>query len=106
MPPPKWANQPSRHARGYDSRWVKLRLTILERDGYLCQTCLRKGRPTPLCVKPHDHAVDHIKPKAQGGTDDPDNLESLCAPCHDAKTVVDSGGTIPKAIGLDGWPIE
>ena len=101
-----WADKGSRHSRGYDAAWTRLRLIILKRDLYLCQACLRKGRPTPLCVRPYDHAVDHIKPKAKGGTDDRDNLESLCAPCHEAKTITDSGGTITKATGLDGWPIE
>jgi 5-methylcytosine-specific restriction protein A len=33
--------------------------------------------------------VDHIKPKAHGGTDDDDNLESLCAACHRAKTATE-----------------
>ncbi|MCO7226001.1 HNH endonuclease [Pleionea sp. CnH1-48] len=30
--------------------------------------------------------VDHITPKSRGGTDEPDNLQSLCYPCHDYKT--------------------
>ncbi|MDM7498745.1 HNH endonuclease, partial [Escherichia coli] len=30
--------------------------------------------------------VDHIIPKAHGGTDDDSNLESLCLECHRAKT--------------------
>ncbi|HCL5939948.1 TPA: HNH endonuclease [Citrobacter freundii] len=30
--------------------------------------------------------VDHIKPKAHGGTDDLSNLESICSGCHKAKT--------------------
>lgn len=30
--------------------------------------------------------VDHITPKADGGSDDDCNLQSLCAPCHEAKT--------------------
>jgi len=77
----------SRQARGYGSRWDKLRLTILARDSWLCQQCLRDDRVTPLKVKPYDHAVDHIVPKSQGGTDDPSNLESLCQePCHRLKS--------------------
>ena len=46
--------------------------------------------------------VDHIKPKAKGGTDDWDNLQSICDRCHDAKTKQDMG--VRPAIGLDGWP--
>jgi 5-methylcytosine-specific restriction protein A len=89
----------SRHARGYGTEWNKLRLRILERDKYLCQSCLRTGRVTAANI------VDHIKPKAQGGTDDEENLEAICRPCHDDKTVRDSGGRPKQAIGADGWPV-
>jgi len=72
---------------------------------YMCQQCLRGGRPTPLGVRPYDHAVDHILGKAKGGTDDHDNLESLCAPCHDAKSATESGsGRAKIIISADGWP--
>ncbi|WP_318591161.1 HNH endonuclease, partial [Enterobacter kobei] len=47
---------------------------------HLCQECLRNGRYTPA------ETVDHIKPKAHGGTDDLSNLESICRGCHKAKT--------------------
>jgi 5-methylcytosine-specific restriction protein A len=30
--------------------------------------------------------VDHIKPKANGGTDDETNLQSICEACHKEKT--------------------
>lgn len=33
---------------------------------------------------------DHIVNKAQGGTDDMDNLQSLCKPCHDKKSQQES----------------
>ena len=58
--------------------------------------CKRVGRATPATQ------VDHIKPKAKGGTDDWDNLQSICDRCHDAKTKQDMGAR--PAIGLDGWP--
>ena len=101
----------SRHARGYDSKWDRLRITILERDKYLCQQCLRDGRLTPLKVKPYDHAVDHITPKAKGGTDDPSNLESLCQePCHRLKSereALEGAGARPRprydAAGFPVW---
>jgi 5-methylcytosine-specific restriction protein A len=35
--------------------------------------------------------VDHIKPLFKGGTDAPANLQSLCVPCHEAKTRADAG---------------
>lgn len=88
----------SRHDRGYGTAWDKLRLRILKRDKHLCQGCL--PRPTPATQ------VDHITPKAKGGTDDEDNLQSLCAPCHEAKTIKDTGGKPRVAIGADGWPVQ
>lgn len=78
-----WGNHQaglSRHQRGYGVAWEKLRRVILQRDQYLCQTCLRDGIYTAA------YAVDHIKAKAHGGTDDPVNLESMCRRCHDRKT--------------------
>ncbi|MNY69216.1 HNH endonuclease [compost metagenome] len=44
----------------------------------------------------HCHSVtmelecDHIVNTAQGGTDDLDNLQSLCKPCHDKKSLAES----------------
>lgn len=90
----------SRHARGYGAAWDKLRKFILERDKHLCQPCLSKGRPTQAT------AVDHIKPKAKGGMDDPDNLQAICGPCHDEKTTLENGGRVKPRTGLDGWPID
>lgn len=36
----------SRHQRGYGTKWDKLRVTILQRDKYLCQICLRNRLAT------------------------------------------------------------
>lgn len=85
--------------RGYGWDWQKLRLTILQRDSYLCQACLTLGRPTPATD------VDHITPKVQGGTDDADNLRSLCRACHQAKSQrekpkQESDGKLRRS---DGW---
>lgn len=70
----------NRHERGYGSQWEKLRKAVLRRDSRLCQVCLQQGRVTPA------NEVDHIIPKAKGGQDDPPNLQSICRPCHQAKT--------------------
>ncbi len=66
--------------RGYGYAWQKLRITIFERDGYLCQVCKRAGRITPATE------IDHIKNKASGGTDESDNLQAICKTCHKIKT--------------------
>ncbi|EME0311878.1 HNH endonuclease [Enterobacter hormaechei] len=70
----------TRHQRGYGSKWDVLRLDVLTRDKHLCQSCKRNGRAEPA------RTVDHILPKAHGGTDEQTNLESLCWSCHRAKT--------------------
>lgn len=92
-----WSNK-SRHERGYGHQWDKLRKVILTRDSYLCQACKAKGRITAASQ------VDHVKVKAKGGTDDPANLRSLCAPCHVDKTTRDNGGRVKVRIGPNGWP--
>jgi len=70
----------TRHQRGYGTNWEKMRPLIFARDKGLSQGCLPKGIATTA------KCVDHIIPLAHGGTDDPSNLQSLCWPCHKAKT--------------------
>lgn len=96
-----WSNV-SRHKRGYGTAWEKLRKVILARDKHLCQPCRRAGR-----VKVGSQ-VDHRTPKAKGGTDDPENLEVICEPCHRVKSAAESGSPLKRkvAIGLDGWPVS
>lgn len=67
-------------ARGYGADWRKRRDSIMQRDCGLCQPCKAGGRITPAT------AVDHIVPKAAGGTDVESNLQAICKACHDAKT--------------------
>lgn len=95
-----WRHRASRHERGYDHRWVKQRLRIMDRDKHLCQPCMDRGRVTPA------KEVDHITPKAKGGTDDDANLQAICRQCHKAKTAREHRGDGPrKEFGPDGWPI-
>ena len=74
-----WHRAPASQ-RGYGHDWVKLTKLVKRRDKGLCQECLRNGKYKP------GRDVDHTVPKAQGGTDDPSNLELLCVPCHQRKT--------------------
>lgn len=73
----------SRHERGYGSKWDVIRARILTRDKHLCQQCMKDGRAKAATT------VDHIKPKAQGGTDADSNLQALCWPCHRMKTATE-----------------
>lgn len=52
----------------------------MERDKGLCQPCLKQQRLSQAT------SVDHIVPKAMGGTDSSRNLQAICDPCHKAKT--------------------
>ena len=88
----------SRHERGYGNEWDRLRLYILERDDGICQACLARGIVTQATE------VDHIRPKAKGGTDHEGNLAAICRPCHARKTIEDRGGKPRPAFDADGNP--
>jgi 5-methylcytosine-specific restriction protein A len=61
-------------------RWLAVRAAHLQ-DEPLCRECRKVGR-----VMAATH-VDHIIPRTAGGADyDESNLQSLCMPCHSAKT--------------------
>jgi 5-methylcytosine-specific restriction protein A len=66
-----WSTDPDRY-RGVDRATAQ---RIRERDNYTCQRCGSPG-----------YEVDHIINVARGGTDDDDNLQTLCPGCHDLKT--------------------
>lgn len=57
------------------SQWNMLREYILERDNYTCQDCNLFGMDTGM----HVH---HIKPVCTGGSNNEDNLITLCTYCH------------------------
>ena len=73
----------SRHERGYGAQWDKIRIEVLKRDYGLCQPCMKVGR-IHLAQE-----VDHIISKAEGGTDDMDNLQAIATECHRVKTAAD-----------------
>lgn len=73
----------TRHQRGYGAAWDALRKVVMQRDAGLCQPCRGDERVTLATM------VDHIKPRAEGGTDDLDNLQAICRECHSRKTDVE-----------------
>jgi 5-methylcytosine-specific restriction protein A len=61
--------------------WRRKRAAILLRDEYTCQAC---------GVITSQLEVDHIINRARGGSDDEENLQALCIPCHKLKTAAES----------------
>jgi len=96
-----WAGRGSASERGYGAEWQRLRDQIMARDGGICRCkhCKASGIVLPA------HEVDHITPKAHGGTDDPANLQAINRDCHKRKTAEDEGKRYRPATGLDGWPL-
>ena len=63
------------YQKGFNYGWSSRREAILNRDSYKCQICGAKD--TRL-------EVHHITYRSQGGTDDENNLITLCEDCHSA----------------------
>ncbi|MPX19093.1 HNH endonuclease [Moraxella catarrhalis] len=63
--------------------WRRNRDEALLRDLFTCQHCHRVFNPSML-------EADHIINRAQGGSDDLSNLQTLCKPCHKIKTQKES----------------
>ena len=68
------------HNKRYGSKWRKLRARFLNAHP-LCEQCRLQGRYT-LATEVH-----HIKPLADGGTNDLSNLMPLCKSCHSRITL-------------------
>lgn len=70
-------------ARGYGSAWQRTRAAVLAEHQRawpgLCPGWQRPAHPSD------DLTVDHVIPKALGGTDARENLQVLCRPCNSAK---------------------
>ena len=69
-------------ARGYNQKerygnsWKKIRDRYISAHP-LCEACLGLGRATVATL------VHHVRPIADGGTNDDSNLKSLCVSCHE-----------------------
>jgi len=74
------ADRPSPSLRGYGRNWQRLRVMVLRR----WPTCNSCGQPAT--------EVHHVKPLADGGTNEWSNLMALCKPCHSRITAGGTGG--------------
>jgi predicted HNH restriction endonuclease len=57
-------------------RWANIRSLVISRDNRTCTSC-EKTFPAK------DLTVHHVVPRREGGSDELDNLVTLCPPCHD-----------------------
>ena len=81
--------------------WQRLRLEQLRCEP-LCRYCGQMGLVVAATV------VDHVRPH-RGNRElafDPNNLQSLCKPCHDRfATLKDRGQAVPGC-DADGYPLD
>jgi len=73
--------------RGYGYKWRKVRERFLHDNPWCCDPFGDHHGQQIIATQ-----VDHIIPRAIGGLDGVDNLESLCAHCHSKKTAKEDGG--------------
>lgn len=104
-PVKKWDPGRGSKRERYGKDWERLRRDILRRDNKLCTACGAEAT-----------TVDHLVALAFGGTNDPDNLRSLCTYCHRRKTADDAtlgrqraaarrrGLPEPEGVGMDSRP--
>lgn len=76
MKNPSLVNEKVKHwgyQKGFNYGYSSRRSAILHRDSYTCQCCSKKNCRLE---------VHHIKFRSNGGTDDEENLITLCTDCH------------------------
>ena len=76
MKNPSLMNEKVKHwgyQKGFNYSYSSRREAVLHRDNYTCQCCGKKNCRLE---------VHHIKFKSNGGTDDEENLITLCEDCH------------------------
>ena len=80
MKDPSLANENKRHwgyQKGINYGFEKTKAMVLNRDDYICQYCKGKHKDPKL-------EVHHIIYRSNNGSDEPENLITLCKTCHDA----------------------
>lgn len=82
--PPPWDG---RSGNTMPQGWQRTRRRIMQRDRYECQFDMTGAG---LICGARATEVDHITPRSEGGTDDPENLMAICHKHHLAKTQMES----------------
>ena len=71
--------QGKQYQQGTLANWENLKAYAKYRDGYKCRACGKSKRKDGVRLEVH-----HIIRKADGGTDVPENVVTLCEDCHKA----------------------
>ena len=71
--------QGEQYQQGTLANWENLKAYAKYRDGYKCRACGKSKHKDGVKLEVH-----HIIRKADGGTDVPENVVTLCHDCHDA----------------------
>ena len=93
---PAVQDDPAIYQRGELYGFANVKAFVLDRDGYTCRHCNGRSRETRL----HVH---HITWRSRGGSDDPENLLTLCKACHDG---VHDGSVTLNARGKRKGPLR
>lgn len=72
----RWKTRSPKAAGERTSLSVRTRYQVFKRDLYRCRICAKTGV---------ELEVDHIVPVARGGSDEMENLQTLCVPCNRGK---------------------
>lgn len=83
---PEQSRQTRREMHTGVKRWLAIRQFTLTRDRFTCQTC---GR---IVAGKREAHVDHIDGNSHNNPPDGSNWQTLCVPCHSAKTATENGG--------------
>ena len=59
-----------------------IRLAIYEQDAWVCQLCTIPVDRDAHHLAPTAPTLDHIQPRARGGSDEPNNLRLACRDCN------------------------
>lgn len=79
----------------FGGSWVRptTRLAIYLRDGLGCVYCCKDWSETGSGL-----TLDHIVPRARGGSGDPTNLVTCCRTCNEKKGTLFEGPNTPQVI--------
>ena len=69
----------------------RTRFEVLRRDNHTCQYCGAKAPDVVL-------HIDHVMPKALGGSDAPENLATACKECNSGKTSIMPDSPLVKGL--------